>query len=464
MEIKHSRRSLLGLPILISLFLVGCSFIGPSRSVEIVSPAGQVDNINLTPRHYLALEHCESSVQKIPQSLAASLAPLTSEQKAKLTWPARIAAYKVKDCRSFKKRGEILNDFEDIFASKSQRIGVILPPSGGSEQALQWILEQVRRELTREGYHADKSLIFRRVEKNKEDALKAAAELVHMDRVAVLVGGVHQSHASALSQISDQTQTPALIVNANAPLGITTQTMRVYPPLKRLASRLITLFKTHDVREAFVFHPVNANLELYNLMRAVTGSGISYSEKAYDPENPNSILTAVKTQSARIAASPGKPAVLIFDNFRMVRHIVNILGTSIPGKSILFAGNQQWRSPALVVPHDDAMQGAVFVDFIGSYKNLPDQIDTPISDNEYFTTAQAASRIDYEIIGHRLGSLAVEATRFGISRHEIARRLQSMTNKWDSYFPRSELAFDGQRESTWPVFLFEVSGDTIREL
>jgi hypothetical protein len=110
------------------------------------------------------------------------------------------------------------------------------------------------------------------------------------------------------------------------------------------------------------------------------------------------------------------------------------------------------------------MQGAVFVDFIGSYKNLPDQIDTPISDNEYFTTAQAASRIDYEIIGHRLASLAVEATRFGISRHEIARRLQSMTNKWDSYFPRSELAFDGQRESTWPVFLFEVSGDTIREL
>ena len=65
MEIKHSRRSLLGLPILISLFLVGCSFIGPSRSVEIVSPAGQVDNINLTPRKILMLSTTSETVIEI---------------------------------------------------------------------------------------------------------------------------------------------------------------------------------------------------------------------------------------------------------------------------------------------------------------------------------------------------------------------------------------------------------------
>lgn len=444
--------------------LTACSFIGPSRSVEVIGRNGDIDQVNLTPRHYRALEHCEESLEKIPLSLNASLAPLTPEQRSKLKWPARIAAYKIKDCRSFRRRGEILNDFEAIFSSKSQRIGVILPPAGGSESALKLILDQVRYELTRSGFNSEKALILRRVEKTREDALKAAAELVHMDRVSILVGGLHPSHAGAITQIADQTQTPALIINANAPLGRTIQTMRVYPPVKRLAARLVDTFKSQGVQDAFVFYPNDANVELYELMRSIPGAGISYSVKSYDPENANSILSAVKSQTSRIADARGRPAVLILDNFRMVRHIVNIIGTSLPGRNVLFAGNQQWRSPALVVPRDDTMQGAIFVDFIGSYRNLPDQIETPISDNEYFTTAQAASRIDYQIIGHRIASIAVEATRFGISRHEMAKRLQSMTNRWDSYFPSRDLAFDSQRESTWPVFLFEVSGDTIKEL
>jgi hypothetical protein len=148
----------------------------------------------------------------------------------------------------------------------------------------------------------------------------------------------------------------------------------------------------------------------------------------------------------------------------MVRHIVNIIGTSLPSTPTLFAGNQQWRSPALVVPRDDLLQGAIFVDFIGSYQNLPDRIETPITDSEYFTTAQAASRIDYQIIGHRLATLGVQAARFGVNRHQIAKRLQSTRNSWDSYFPKTELAFDVQRESSWPVFMFEVSGETIKEL
>jgi hypothetical protein len=148
----------------------------------------------------------------------------------------------------------------------------------------------------------------------------------------------------------------------------------------------------------------------------------------------------------------------------MVRHIVNILATSLPGNKILFAGNQQWRSPALVIPREETLQGAIFVDFIGNYRNLPSSIETPISDNDYFTTAQAASKIDYQIIGHRLGSLAGEAARFGLNRHEIARRLQSISNRWDPYFPKSELAFDQKRESSWPVFLFQVTDEAIKEI
>ena len=450
--------------VIFSILFAACSFIGVNRQVEVVLATSEIVRVDLTPRHYRALEHCQMAVASIPHSLFASLAPLTPAQRALLKWPAQLATVTAHDCNSFQKRGEILDDFDGLFSSKSPRIGIILPPASENKAALDLIIAQMRKDLLAEGFHSKDTLIIRRIEKNKTDALKAAAELVHMDRVSLLIGGLHPSHAAAIVQIADQSQTPALIISANAPLGRTKQTMRVYPPLKRLAIRLTTALQEKDVHDVVVVYPNNSNLELFNLMKQLNGAGLRYSQASYNSSDAASILAAIKSQTAKIAAAQGRPAVLIFDNFRMVRHIVNIATTALPTSNILFAGNQQWRSPALVMPRDEALQGAIFVDFIGSYRNLPDTLETPISDNDYFTTAEAASRLDYQIIGHRLGSLAAEAAHWGTNRHEIANRIQGFKNKWDLYFPSSELAFDSQRESSWPVFLFGVTDNTIKEL
>ena len=450
--------------LLLMATLTSCQMVGPERSIEFISASNQFEKAVLTPRHYRAQENCAKAVDLIPAALLASLEPLSIEQRARLQWPERIRNYKPKQCRSFKKRGEILNDFDDIFSSKTQRIGIVLPSASASEAALQIILEQIKSEMAASGYRDEKALVIRRVSKEREDALSAAAELVHIERVSILVGGLTSGHAAALASIADQTQTPALIISPNAPLGRSIQTMRVYPPLKRLARRLADSFRSQEVRTITAFFPNGANTDLYQLLRQELGGGFAYSQASYNPDNPQSILDAVKSQTGRLANSSGKPAVLVLDNFRMVRHIVNILATSLPSKNILFSGNQQWRSPALVIPREETLQGAIFVDFIGNYRNLPRSIETPISDNDYFTTAQAATKIDYQIIGHRIGSLAAEAARYGLNRHAIAQRLQSLNNRWDSYFPRIESAFDSARESSWPVFLFKVVDDTIKEI
>jgi hypothetical protein len=445
-----------------------CVMLRPEKSVEIVGKGDRIERVNLTPRHFRSKEHCRQALEWVTPSLTGSLNSLSAEDRSRLQWPALLAGFKSKQCESFKKRGEILSTFVDIFAEKTRRIGVILPPASGSEPAIQIILEQMRKELAQAGFQPDTTLIVRRADKSKEAATRVAAELTHMDRVSVLIGGIHPTHAAAIVQMSDQAQIPSLIVSANAPLGRTAQSMRVYPPVKKLALRLVDTLKSKDVRQAVVFFPQGANLELYHLMRVHATAGISYAEATYNPDDAQGVLNAVRGQIGRISSAPGTPAVIILDNFRMVRHMINIISTSIPtsipGRRILFAGNQQWRSPALVNPRDDAMQGAMFVDFIGKYRNLPDQIETPISDNDYFTTAQAASRIDYQIIGHRLANLAIEATRYGLARHQIASRLLNTRNHWDYYFPNDELAFDAQRDSTWPVFLFQVSDNSIGEI
>lgn len=240
--------------------------------------------------------------------------------------------------------------------------------------------------------------------------------------------------------------------------------MRVYPPVKRLASLLSSTLKSNGISNAIAFYPTTANLEIFRIMKSNSQSGINYTEATYSSDDSQSVLNAVKNQISRISMDRSQTAILIFDNFRMVRHITNIVSTSLPDRKILVAGHQQWRSRALVSPKEDALQGALFADFIGSYRNLPDTIDVPEGDNQYFTTAQAASRIDYQILGHRIGNIAAEATRFGISRYVFAQRIQLTKNKWDTYFPRSELAFDSQRDSSWPVFLFQVDGESIKEL
>lgn len=444
--------------------LASCRIIGPESSVDIVSSSNSVQKAVLTPRHYKSSEHCRRALEIIPPILMASIAPLSEEQKATLRWPERLKSYTARQCLSFKKRGQILGDLEDIFSSKTARVGVILPSPTTNESAFQIILDQLKAQLVNHGYAANGSIIVKRTGKEHDDALKSVTELTHIDKVSLLIGGLNAAHASAIVQVADQTQTPALIVSPHAPLGTTRQSMRVYPPLKRLARRLAESFRANNVQTLTVLFPNGANIDLYQILRSELGGGFSYSQASYDPENPQSILNAVRGQTGRLTRASGRPAVLILDNFRMVRHIVNILATSLPGNKILFAGNQQWRSPALVIPREESLQGAIFVDFIGSYRNLPHAIETPLSDNDYFTTAQAASKIDYQIIGHRLGSLAAEAARYGLSRHEIAKRLQSINNRWDPYFPKSELAFDSGRESSWPVFLFQVFDETIKEI
>jgi hypothetical protein len=446
------------------LIFSSCALIGPDRSVSYVSPQNEIDRVDLTPRHYMALQHCQKALQVLPKNLIASIDLLSPQQKQALKWPTRVNGYKISDCNSFHTRGQILDDLEDIYASKSQRIGILLPPVSNNEAPLQLIVDQIKKELIRDGYSPEQAIVIRRVEKNSGSARKVLQELIHLDRVSMILGGIHASHVAAITQMSDLTQTPALIINADAPLGRTEQTMRVYPPLKRLADKLSSEFLRRQIHDVTVLHPVQANLELFHLMKNLKNSRVNYSEAVYDPDNSNSVLTSVKSQANRIAQMQDQPGVLILDNFRMVRHVVNILSTSIPTKKILFAGNQQWRSPALASPRDESLQGAIFVDFIGNYANIPNSIDVPQTDNPYFTTAQAASRIDYQIIGYRLGRFASEACHYGLNRHEIARKLQSIYNKWDYYFPAGELAFDSSRESSWPAFLFTVSDESISEV
>ena len=442
------------------LTLSSCGLLTTGSDLDILANDGKIYTINMAPRHYRVRDYCVDIVNKATPNLLGSLTSLTAEQRGLLPWPARLASYHASDCAFFHKRGAMIRDYDTIFADHSGKIGIILPPSAQNEGALQIILNQIRTTLSDRGLDPNEAMIIRRVEKSPQAALAAAATLIHMDRVALLVA-INSTQAQAMQKLADPTQVPMMFVSPNVSHSVTAQTMRIYPPVKRLAKKLTDAFLAQGVHHASLFYPRGSNLELFDAIRREAGRNIDFMEASYDPSSSTNILDTVKRVGIRIGGQGETHGVLILDNFKMVRHLVNILKSAAPSTKFLFAGNQQWRSPALVTPPEEALEGAVFVDFIGNYTDLPRGIDAPVTDSPFFTTAQAASRIDYQIIGHRVGSLAAEALRGGYSRQRIAKALQSMHNHWDRYFPSDEYTFDASRDSTWPAYLFTVHGESI---
>src|SRR5690606_24878972 len=69
-------------------------------------------------------------------------------------------------------------------------------------------------------------------------------------------------------------------------------------------------------------------------------------------------------------------AVLLPDDFRTARHFAKLFKFHQVDK-LTMIGNHEWRSPALVEPYDDFLEGSFFADFIGSYAKLPAAVSAP---------------------------------------------------------------------------------------
>jgi hypothetical protein len=449
--------------IVIYIFYSGCGLISKETHLEIVSPSHRIESLNLAPRHYRALDFCKESLKVVRPALLSSTAYLSPEELRQIPWISRVQGYQIQQCDEFSKRGRILADFYKIYSQHSNRIGLVLPPAASNEGALQIILDEFKATLKRNGVHdIDKALLIRRIERSKENALTTISRLIHMDRVS-MVFVVNSAHAQAAVELADSTQVPVFLVNPQSPHTRSRQSMRIYPPIDLQSSKLLDVYKNNSISHVTVLYPHGADLELVLRLKRLAGRSLIFHESTYDPTNPKNMLNVVKSAVSRMQLVRSKAqGVLILDNFKMVRHLVNMIRSGASDLNIVMTGNQQWRSHALVSPREVGLEGGYFVDFIGSYKDLPEGLEVPIPEGEYFTTATHAGRIDFQLIGHRLGTLGSQVLKRPWNRQRIAAELQSLQNSWDNYFPVGELAFDKNRNSTWPVFLFRISGESIQ--
>ena len=153
-------------------------------------------------------------------------------------------------------------------------------------------------------------------------------------------------------------------------------------------------------------------------------------------------------------------AVFIPDDFRTVRHFAKLFRYHMVGHMPLI-GNHEWRSPALIDPYDDFLDGSIFGDFIGSYTNLPGRISAPTVASPYFVSPEQVTTVDFQLIGYRAGKAAGMARQAARpNRRQLADAMLTFTSDKDGFFGRGRV-FDQERHSQWPTYLFTIVKNTL---
>ena len=151
--------------------------------------------------------------------------------------------------------------------------------------------------------------------------------------------------------------------------------------------------------------------------------------------------------------------MIIPDNFRIVRHFVNLL--KYHGvEQLPLIGNYEWRSKSLLEPWDSFLQGAAFVDFVGSYDKLPKGFGEQYPDSPFFVAPDLAGQLDFRLIGYHTGRLALRVPiKPGSRKKDLVHALYGLKNTESPNVAQN--VFNESRSSSWPTYHFTVADRTL---
>ncbi len=395
----------------------------------------------------------------------------------------------------------IADTVKSALNSNSGKIGVILPFVEPYRVMTTSIISGLRIALQERGVNPDTTLVIRDSRASGPIALQMLAELVLQGDVGFVVGGVHIEDARVLAEWSDKIFLPTLLLTRDEQIAAGTKNaFRVYPSQRDLAKTLAQGVIYRGWKRIAIMRPQNHKAdELISIFQKEleTSGGVVVRSIVYDSQNYNSMegvtrqlfqidmserhdnyaakfdKMKLKAKKEGDAFNPkgvyldpivDMDAVLIPDDFRTVRHFAKIFKYHGVQK-VGMIGNHEWRSQGLLKPQEPFLNGAIFADFIGSYREIPRAIPATETDSPYFTVPDQVVDVDFKLIGYRAGTIALEAIQVTPQgerqkRRVIPQRLVSLQGDQNNFFGYGPV-FDAERRAKWPTFLFTVSGETI---
>ncbi|MEZ4743014.1 MAG: hypothetical protein R3B45_11290 [Bdellovibrionota bacterium] len=406
---------------------------------------------------------------------------------------AKIVILTNTDCDKHKSKSTI-NLISQITNKHTEKIGVILPLKEDQRKISLSILTGLKA-AENNIYNSSNNFtkyIIKDSTGSKHAILKSLAELILIDQVAIIIGGLNHSEGRALIPITNNFMIPTLVLNSSTELITNSNyAFQVFPLLELEAKKIITSLAQKNVKKVSIFRPSNGksdtlinaledNIQKTNIQithnisyesgdfdsmeRAVKIiSGIDYvkrrneydeafqkaKQEALDANQPFNAKTVIL--DPQMLAD----AVIIPDHFKNVRHFVNIFKYHRVNNFML-AGTHEWRSKALIEPWDDFLQGSFFVDFIGNYLQLPKEIVYKELKSPYFAPANKVGELDFALIGYQVGDIALRSLAYKTERRKDYIRV--LTNlKSQNNFYTNEYVFNKHRSSNWPTYKFEIN-------
>ncbi len=440
------------------------------------------------------LASCQDLVKKVApayQNLSKLLLPNTYTPTASSL--DQVTQADPKACSSPSQRSSLMHAIADALNNHSGKIGLILPLSGTRAPFANFVLAGMRTAFSESGINFDQQVVLKDSAGVAKTAETRLAELVFKDHVMLVVGGLDKTEADVLAPWSESLQVPMMLLTKDR--DVTTHSnfaFTVYPDEKRLADTLAAAAQKRSYRRVAILRPAGGKsdkvAEYFKKDVIASGGTVNY-DLVYTPGNFDSMQGAsrqlFKTEAAeradewrvaykkarKQAEKEGVPfdprmvvlkpivdfdAVFIPDDFRTVRHFAKLFKFHMVDH-LPMIGNHEWRSPALIEPFDDFLDGAIFADFIGSYGKLPSSVSAPTLSSPYFVAPQNVVAVDFQLIGYRAGKAARLATQNPkIPRRQMPQAMLAMMNDQSAAFGKGQV-FDAERHSNWPTYLFNVT-------
>jgi hypothetical protein len=402
-----------------------------------------------------------------------------------------------KPCENPVQQKEVMKLTTVALASHSGKVGVLLAGTALTDSLTGHIISGMKAYFPEQKVKFSDRVIIKETGGSEAMLLQRLAELIFIDNVGVIAGGVDKNEGKILIPWAEKLMTPFLIMSSKSNYEIDNKyVFYIFPNPEDLASKIIEVMKKRAITKVAILQPTRqkpsrivglltealkdnnitaVNNITYNPMEYASMEAASKQlfqiDKSLRAEEFEALVKAAK-EKAQVEKVPFKPervtlppkidfdALIIPDNFRNVRHMVKIF-KFLGVKNLNLFGTQEWRAGGLVDPSEPFLNNAIFVDYIGSYLEIPPGINPAMQKPPYFVHPEETASIDYKIIGNQAMRLADAVLKKPpTKKRKLAERMTTLRNMSSPYFPPGP-AFTRDRRSIWPTFLFEVQGDTV---
>ena len=389
-------------------------------------------------------------------------------------------------CRDSNEVEELTQEILSLTSRASGKVGVVLPLEGDNRSKTLALLSGMHAGISGKKSFSKKFLVrssyggFRSVE-------RAVAELLLLENVSLLIGGLSQVESRMLANYARLFRIPYLNVGPYAQRNSYTYTVGPDPVGFIFALARYAELQRYENLAILIPSQEAKSKTTRTMIQALSRKGVEVETYTYQRNNYDSMEAAAKnlfqidpikrkeefeelfeqkklevesqgvTFDPRFVSLPpiiDFDAVYIADHFRNVRHFVNIF-KYLGVKKVPLVGDQQWRSIGLLDPPEEFLTGAVFMDFVGSYSRLPSGLQVLGSENPYLIPAKEIVSVDHKLIGYRVASIVQSSLKKSTEPPKLNSIIAKLSLPKDRYFSGGPV-FRKNNNTKWPVFLLRV--------